>query len=89
MKRRYKKAVALEYGAQQSPTLIAKGSDELAEEIIAEAKKHGIFIAEDTQLVAALSEIGLSEEIPETLYQAVAVMLAWAYWLKGLVPEDA
>ena len=89
MKRRYKKAVALEYGAQESPTLIAKGSDELAEEIIAEAKKHGIFIAEDTQLVAALSEIGLSEEIPETLYQAVAVMLAWAYWLKGLVPEDA
>jgi flagellar biosynthesis protein len=88
MKRRYKKAVALEYGAQESPTLIAKGSDELAEEIIAEAKKHGIFIAEDTQLVAALSEIGLSEEIPETLYQAVAVMLAWAYWLKGLVPED-
>ena len=88
MKRRYKKAVALEYGAQESPTLIAKGSDELAEEIIAEAKKHGIFIAEDTHLVAALSEIGLSEEIPETLYQAVAVMLAWAYWLKGLVPED-
>ena len=89
MKRRLKKAVALEYGSQESPTLIAKGSDELAEEIIAEAKKHGTFIAEDTQLVAALSEVGLSEEIPETLYQAVAVMLAWAYWLKGLVPEDA
>ena len=88
MKRRFKKAVALEYGSQESPTLIAKGSDELAEEIIAEAKKHGIFIAEDTQLVAALSEIGLSEEIPQALYQAVAVMLAWAYWLKGLAPED-
>ena len=88
MKRRFKKAVALEYGSQESPTLIAKGSDELAEEIIAEAKKHGIFIAEDTQLVAALSEIGLSEEIPQALYQSVAVMLAWAFWLKGLAPED-
>ena len=83
-----KKAVALEYGAQESPTLIAKGEDELAYEIIAEAKKQGIFIAEDPQLVAALSQVGLSEEIPEELYQAVAVMLAWAYWLKGLSPSE-
>ena len=88
MKFQKKKAVALEYGTQESPTLVAKGDDELAQEIIAEAKKHGIFIAEDPQLVAALSQIGLSEEIPEELYQAVAVMLAWAYWLKGLSPTE-
>jgi flagellar biosynthesis protein len=84
MRFKTKKAVALEYGQQESPTLIAKGDDELALEIIAEAKKYGIFIAEDPQLVAALSQVGLSEEIPEELYQAVAVILAWAYWLKGL-----
>ena len=89
MKFQKKKALALEYGAQESPTLIAKGEDELAHEIIAEAKKHGIFIAEDPQLVAALSRVGLSEEIPEELYQAVAVMLAWAYWLKGLSPTES
>lgn len=83
-----KKAVALEYGMQESPTLIAKGQDDLALEIIAEAKKHGIFIAEDPQLVAALSQVGLSDEIPEELYHAVAVMLAWAYWLKGLTPAE-
>jgi len=88
MKFQNKKAVALEYGTQESPTLIAKGDDELAQEIIAEAKKHGILIAEDPQLVAALSQVGLSEEIPEELYQAVAVMLAWAYWLKGLSPTE-
>jgi flagellar biosynthesis protein len=88
MKFQKKKAVALEYGAQESPTLIAKGEDELAYEIIAEAKKQGIFVAEDPQLVAALSQVGLSEEIPEELYQAVAVMLAWAYWLKGLSPSE-
>jgi len=33
--------------------------------------------------------VGLSEEIPEELYQAVAVMLAWAYWLKGLSPPES
>ena len=68
--------------------LIAKGSEELAFEIIEEAKKHGIFIAEDPQLVSALSQVGLSEEIPEELYHAVAVMLSWAYWMKGLKPEN-
>ena len=47
MKLQKKKAVALEYGAQESPTLIAKGQDDLALEIIEEAKKHEIFIAED------------------------------------------
>ena len=87
MRLKSKKAVALEYGQQESPSVIAKGDDELALEIIAEAKKHGIFIAEDPQLVAALSQVGLSEEIPEE-YQAVAVMLAWAYWLKGLSPSE-
>lgn len=88
MKRVTKEAVALEYGQQEAPTLLAKGSDELAQDIIAEAKKHGIFIAEDAQLVAALSQVGLSEEIPEELYHAVAVMLSWAYWMKGLKPTD-
>ena len=88
MKRVTKEAVALEYGQQDAPTLLAKGSDELAQDIIAEAKKHGIFIAEDAQLVAALSQVGLSEEIPEELYHAVAVMLSWAYWMKGLKPDD-
>ena len=87
MKLQKKKAVALEYGVQESPTVIAKGQDELALEIIEEAKKYGIFIAEDP-LVAALSQVGLSEEIPEELYHAVAVMLAWAYWLKGLSPTE-
>jgi len=88
MRFKSKKAVALEYGQRESPSLIAKGDDELAFEIIAEAKKHGIFIAEDPQLVAALSRVGLSEEIPEELYHAIAVILSWAYWMKGLRPND-
>ena len=88
MKRPIKEAIALEYGQEAAPTILAKGSEELALEIIAEAKKQGIFVAEDAQLVAALSQIGLSEEIPEELYHAVAVMLSWAYWMKGLNPRD-
>lgn len=88
MKKSTSKAVAIEYGQNEAPTLIAKGTDELASEIIQEAKKYGIFIAEDPDLIAALSDVGLSEEIPKEIYHAVAVILSWAYWLKGLSPEN-
>lgn len=83
-----KTAVALEYGKTSVPTLTAKGQDEVAEAIIAEAKRQGVHIAEDPRLVALLSQLELNEEIPEDLYVAVAVILSWVYWLQGLTPED-
>ena len=82
-----RKAIALEYGKNPVPVLTAKGEDEMAEAIIAEAKKQGIHITEDPQLVALLSTVDLNAEIPENLYVAVAVILSWAYWLKGMEPE--
>lgn len=88
MRKSNSEAIALEYGQNEAPTVIAKGTGELALEIIQEAQKHGIFIAEDPDLLAALSAVGLSEEIPEEVYQAVAVILSWAYWLKGLSPDN-
>jgi len=87
MKRRLD-AVALAYGQLEAPVLTAKGSDELALAIIAEAKKQGVYIAQDAQLVAALSRLDLQQEIPRELYTAVAVVLSWAYWLKGMKPGD-
>lgn len=82
-----RKAIALEYGKNPVPMLTAKGEDVMAEAIIAEAKKQGIHITEDPQLVALLSTLDLNAEIPENLYVAVAVILSWAYWLKGMEPE--
>ena len=66
----------------------AKGRDELADAIIAEAKKQGVYIAQDRELVAALSRLDLEQEIPRELYVAVAVVLSWAYWLQGMKPGD-
>ena len=63
MKRRLD-AVALAYGQLEAPVVTAKGSDELALAIIAEAKKQGVYIAQDAQLVAALSRLDLQQEIP-------------------------
>jgi flagellar biosynthesis protein len=82
-----KRAVALEYGKNAAPILTVKGEGLVAEDIIAEAKRQGIHIAEDAQLVALLSQLELKDEIPENLYVAVAVILSWVYWLKGMEPE--
>jgi len=87
-KHRARQAVALAYGNRDAPVVLAKGSDELAQAIIAEAEKQGVYIAQDAQLVAALSQLDLEQEIPRELYVAVAVVLSWAYWLKDMKPGD-
>ena len=52
-----KKAVALEYGINPVPTLSARGDGDMAKAIIDEAKRLGVHIAEDPQLVSLLSEL--------------------------------
>ena len=83
-----RKAVALEYGQHAAPVVTAAGEDELAERIIAEARRRGIYVAEDARLVAMLGQVRVGGEIPESLYVAVAVLLSWSYWLRGMVPGD-
>jgi flagellar biosynthesis protein len=88
MKAPLKQAIALEYGQRKTPVVTAKGDDDLAQKIIDEAQRHGVYVAEDPQLLALLSRIDLDKEIPPELYTAVAVILSWVYWLKGMRPGD-
>jgi flagellar biosynthesis protein len=86
--RRNVEAVALEYGQHRAPVVVAKGSEEVAQAIIQEAQRQGVYIAQDPQLLALLYKLEVDQEIPEHLYAAVAVILSWAYWLKGMTPGD-
>ena len=81
-------AIALEYGQRKTPRVVAKGQAELAQRIIQEAKRQGIYVAEDPQLLALLSKLEVGEEITQDMYTAVAVILSWVYWLKGMQPGD-
>lgn len=87
-KQPYSQAVALEYGRNKTPVITAKGDDELARRIVAEAKRQGVYVAEDPRLLAMLSRLDVGQEIPEDMFTAVAVILAWVYWLKGMQPGD-
>lgn len=74
-------ATALQYQpeADRAPRVVASGQRKVAEQILAEAKKHNIAIYEDTALSLALSAVNLGEEIPPELYQVVAQVLAYIY----------
>jgi FlhB-like protein len=78
-----RKAVALRYerGKDRAPRVVAKGERLLAERIIAIAKTHNIHIHEDPDLVAVLAALDVTREIPESLYHAVAEILAFVYHL--------
>jgi flagellar biosynthesis protein len=59
--------------------VVAKGKGLVAEEIIAKAKEHGVFVHESPELVALLTQVDIDEHIPPQLYMAVAELLAWLY----------
>ncbi len=80
MKKR-KTAVALKYNPQKdgAPKLSAKGTGAVAENIIDLAKKHGIPIKDDPDLVEVLSKLKIEDEIPSEVYVVVAELLAFVY----------
>jgi flagellar biosynthesis protein len=83
-----RRAIALEYGLRATPALIAKGDGEMAQLILEEAKRQGVYIAQDPRLVDMLGQLDVNQDIPENLFVAVGVILSWVYWLRGMVPGD-
>jgi flagellar biosynthesis protein len=81
-------AIALEYGPNTVPVVVAKGDDAVAAMIVEEARRQGVYVSEDPQLLALLSRLNVDDEIPTELYTTVAVILSWVYWLKGMRPGD-
>ena len=86
-----KSAVALKYqqGDEAStPTVIAKGFGDLADEIINVAKQNGVLVHEDPYLSDFLATLDLGQEIPEQLYHVIAELIAFSYVLQGKFPES-
>jgi flagellar biosynthesis protein len=76
-------AVALTYEhGEFAPRVLASGKGLVAEQIIAKAKEHNIYIHESKDLVGLLMQVDLDDNIPPALYQAVAEILAWLYQLE-------
>lgn len=79
-----REAVALTYRQSDSaPRVVARGRGLIADEIIAKAKEHGVFVHESPELVALLMQVDIDQHIPAQLYVAVAELLAWLYRLEN------
>jgi flagellar biosynthesis protein len=85
-----KAAAALKYrmGEDPAPRLVAKGAGKIAERIIAAAKKAGVPLREDPDLLALLMTLDIGEIIPPELYAAVAEVLALVYRLNGKMRSE-
>jgi flagellar biosynthesis protein len=78
MRRRIFQAFALDIRKAEGsvPKLSARGEYELAQHIVACARKYGIPVVEQPCLASGLAEIEVDEEIPVELFEAAAALLA-------------
>ena len=83
-----KNAVALTYTqTDAAPRVVAKGRGAIAEQIIARAREHGVYVHESPELVSLLMQVDLDQRIPPQLYIAVSELLAWIYRLESGKPN--
>ncbi|MEW5757100.1 MAG: EscU/YscU/HrcU family type III secretion system export apparatus switch protein [Pseudomonadota bacterium] len=82
-------AIALRYDGENAPVVTAKGTGEIARQIIDIAREHNVPLLENAHLVRMLVLLDLGDEIPEALYVAIAEIIAFAYWLNEVAPEAA
>jgi len=75
-------AVAIKYDAEKShaPIVVAKGMDNIASQIKKIARENNVHIVQNPPLARSLySEVEVDKAIPETLFAAVAEVLAYVY----------
>ena len=87
-------AVALRYVTEApfkdaAPRLVAKGEGALADRIVSLARRHGIPVERDPDLLAALAPLDLDTLIPPELFKAVAIMLAAIYRANAGGPPES
>jgi flagellar biosynthesis protein len=82
--------VALHYDPETSgaPQLVAKGSGHIGNRIVELAQQHQIPLYQDPELTRLLAQLELGDEIPETLYKAIAQVILFAWELSAEMDLD-
>lgn len=75
-----KKAVALGYtGGKSVPEILAVARGLLVERLLKIAEENSITVYRNADLAETLSALGAGSPVPESLYRAVAEVLAYCY----------
>jgi len=75
-------AVAIKYDEMQvqAPIVIAKGKDNVAQQIKKIARENGVQVVQNPPLARSLyADVEIEKPIPEALFKAVAEVLAYVY----------
>ena len=80
-------ALALHYNGKDTPTVVAAGQGDLAEEILRLAREYQVPVLENKELLAMLSSLDIGQPIPNQLFEVIAEIIAMSYWLRGMTPE--
>lgn len=80
-------AVALHWDGQSAPRVTAKGRGEIADRIVELARKHKVPIDHEPALIEVLADVELGTQIPDKLFVAIAQVIAFAYTVRGQLPE--
>lgn len=83
-----KVAIALSHdiGADQAPTVVAKGYGAVAEQILRIAFDNDIKVRTDPDLAQILEVVEVDCEIPVQAFAAVAEILTYVYRMNGALP---
>ncbi len=81
-------ALALFYDGGQAPVISDQRSGEAAQKLIEQALEMGIPIYENPQLLEQLSELQMGQQVPPELYQLIAEILAFAFFIQGKAPAN-
>ena len=83
------KSAALRYSGIGAPRVVASGENAVAARIRELARENDVPLVQDEALTELLCALPLGDEIPETLYFAVAEVLAFVYRLNAELDENA
>ncbi|MFA5699793.1 MAG: flagellar biosynthesis protein FlhB [Desulfuromonas sp.] len=77
-------SIAIRYDNEKmdAPVVVAKGAEELAFKIRKVAKEHDVPLVENVNVARALYAVDIGDVIPESMFKAVAEILAYVYGLK-------
>ena len=81
-------ALALFYDGGQAPVVSDQKTGEAAQKLIQQALDMGIPIYENPQLLEQLSELQMGQQVPTELYQLIAEILAFAFFIQGKAPPN-
>ena len=82
------RAVALQYGTNAAPVVVASGMGYLAEKIVEVAADSGVPVYEDNSLATMLSQLELGQEIPPSLYQAIVDIYVYFLEFDPVNPDN-